>query len=80
MVFNEADYGFGEAGYVFTLNDDVNIVASAICLRPPVFKHGIQLMLHCVEEPHAAAKCIATGKASESDRPPTVQFMHFRPD
>lgn len=55
MVFNEADYGFGEARYVFTLNDDVNIVASAICLRPLVFKHGIQLMLHYVEEPHADA-------------------------
>ncbi|VAH62256.1 unnamed protein product [Triticum turgidum subsp. durum] len=28
--FNEVDYGFGEPGHVFTLNDDVNIVASVI--------------------------------------------------
>lgn len=53
--FNEVDYGFGEPGYVFTLNDDVNIVASVIYLRPPAPKRGIRLMLRCVEEPHAAA-------------------------
>uniref|UniRef100_A0A0D9V2W9 Uncharacterized protein n=1 Tax=Leersia perrieri TaxID=77586 RepID=A0A0D9V2W9_9ORYZ len=52
--FNEVDYGFGEPGYVFTLNDDVNIVASVIYLRPPAPKRGIRLMLRCVEEPHAA--------------------------
>ena len=53
--FNEVDYGFGEPGYVFTLNDDVNIVASVIYLKPPAPKRGIRLMLRCVEEPHAAA-------------------------
>ncbi|KAG8077193.1 hypothetical protein GUJ93_ZPchr0007g5398 [Zizania palustris] len=53
--FNEVDYGFGEPGYVFTLNDHVNIVASVIYLRPPAPKRGIRLMLRCVEEPHAAA-------------------------
>uniref|UniRef100_J3L1W0 3'-N-debenzoyl-2'-deoxytaxol N-benzoyltransferase n=1 Tax=Oryza brachyantha TaxID=4533 RepID=J3L1W0_ORYBR len=53
--FNEVDYGFGEPGDVFTLNDDVNIVASVIYLRPPAPKRGIRLMLRCVEEPHAAA-------------------------
>uniref|UniRef100_A0A453F1N8 Uncharacterized protein n=1 Tax=Aegilops tauschii subsp. strangulata TaxID=200361 RepID=A0A453F1N8_AEGTS len=52
--FNEVDYGFGEPGYVFTLNDDVNIVASVIYLKPPAPKRGIRLMLRCVEEPHAA--------------------------
>uniref|UniRef100_A0ACD5VET9 Uncharacterized protein n=1 Tax=Avena sativa TaxID=4498 RepID=A0ACD5VET9_AVESA len=52
--FNEVDYGFGEPGYVFTLNDDVNIVASVIYLKPPTPKRGIRLMLRCVEEPHAA--------------------------
>ncbi|KAM3349938.1 hypothetical protein ACQJBY_022651 [Aegilops geniculata] len=52
--FNEVDYGFGEPGYVFTLNDDVNIVASVIYLKPPAPKRGIGLMLRCVEEPHAA--------------------------
>lgn len=52
--FNEVDYGFGEPGYVFTLNDDVNIVASVIYLRPRAAKHGIRLMLRCVEESHAA--------------------------
>ncbi|KAF8696903.1 hypothetical protein HU200_036545 [Digitaria exilis] len=53
--FNEVDYGFGEPGYVFTLNDHVNIVASVIYLKPPAPKRGIRLMLRCVEEPHAAA-------------------------
>ncbi|RCV26196.1 hypothetical protein SETIT_5G226300v2 [Setaria italica] len=53
--FNEVDYGFGEPGYVFTVNDHVNIVASVIYLKPPTPKRGIRLMLRCVEEPHAAA-------------------------
>ena len=53
--FNEVDYGFGKPEYVFTLNDDVNIVASVIYLKPPAPKRGIRLMLRCVEEPHAAA-------------------------
>ncbi|CAO2208678.1 unnamed protein product [Urochloa humidicola] len=53
--FNEVDYGFGEPGYVFTVNDHVNIVASVIYLKPPAPKRGIRLMLRCVEEPHAAA-------------------------
>ncbi|RLM68896.1 hypothetical protein C2845_PM17G05370 [Panicum miliaceum] len=53
--FDEVDYGFGEPGYVFSLNDHVNIVATAIYFKPPVPKRGIRLMLRCVEEPHAAA-------------------------
>jgi hypothetical protein len=53
--FNEVDYGFGEPGYVFSLNDHVNVVASAIYFKPPAPKRGIRLMLRCVEEPHAAA-------------------------
>ncbi|XP_072967316.1 acyl transferase 9-like [Typha angustifolia] len=52
--FNEVDFGWGEPNYVFTLNDDVNIVASAIYLKPPLPKQGIRLMLRCVEEQHAA--------------------------
>jgi hypothetical protein len=53
--FNEVDYGFGEPGYVFTLNDDVNILASVIYLKTPAPRRGIRLMLRCVEEPHEAA-------------------------
>ncbi|EMS59300.1 Omega-hydroxypalmitate O-feruloyl transferase [Triticum urartu] len=40
--------------YVFTLNDDVNIVPSVVYLKPPKPKQGIRLVLQCVEEPHAA--------------------------
>uniref|UniRef100_M8BQH4 3'-N-debenzoyl-2'-deoxytaxol N-benzoyltransferase n=1 Tax=Aegilops tauschii TaxID=37682 RepID=M8BQH4_AEGTA len=52
--FNDVDYGFGEPTYVFTLNDDVNIVPSVVYLKPPKPKQGIRLVLQCVEEPHAA--------------------------
>ncbi|XP_020105337.1 acyl transferase 4-like [Ananas comosus] len=52
LGFNEVDYGWGEPSYVFPLNDDVNIVASAIYLKPPAPKQGIRLMLRCVEEEH----------------------------
>ncbi|KAJ1688169.1 hypothetical protein LUZ63_019559 [Rhynchospora breviuscula] len=55
--FNEVDYGFGEPKYVFTLNDDVNIVGSVIYLKPPTPKQGIRLMLRCVEEEHSAEFC-----------------------
>ncbi|KAJ3670896.1 hypothetical protein LUZ60_008322 [Juncus effusus] len=51
--FNEVDYGFGEPKYVFTLNDDVNIVGSVIYLKPPAPKQGIRLMLRCAEQEHA---------------------------
>ncbi|KAF7046929.1 hypothetical protein CFC21_055917 [Triticum aestivum] len=51
--FNDVDYGFGEPTYVFTLNDDVNIVPSVVYLKPPKPKQGIRLVLQCVEEPHA---------------------------
>ncbi|KAI4998926.1 hypothetical protein ZWY2020_054268 [Hordeum vulgare] len=50
--FNDVDYGFGEPTYVFTLNDDVNIVPSVVYLKPPKPKQGIRLVLQCVEEPH----------------------------
>jgi Transferase family len=55
--FNEVDYGWGEPKYVFTLNDDVNIVGSVIYLKPPTPKQGIRLMLRCVEEEHSAEFC-----------------------
>ncbi|TVU35950.1 hypothetical protein EJB05_17857, partial [Eragrostis curvula] len=52
--FNEVDYGFGEPSYVFTLNDDVNIVPSVVYLKPPKPKQGIRLVLQCVEPQHSA--------------------------
>jgi hypothetical protein len=52
--FNEVDYGFGEPSYVFTLNDDVNIVPSVVYLKPPKPKQGIRLVLQCVEGQHSA--------------------------
>ncbi|KAK1665660.1 hypothetical protein QYE76_053819 [Lolium multiflorum] len=52
--FNEVDYGFGEPGYVFTMNDDVNIVPSVVYLKPPKPKQGIRLVLQCVEAQHSA--------------------------
>jgi hypothetical protein len=55
--FNEVDYGWGEPKYVFTLNDDVNIVGSVIYLKPPTPKQGIRLMLRCVEEEHSSEFC-----------------------
>ncbi|XP_073008204.1 acyl transferase 5-like [Typha latifolia] len=55
--FNEVDYGWGEPSYVFTLNDDINIVPSAIYLKPPAPKQGIRLMLRCVEEEHSKVLC-----------------------
>nr|CAD1824028.1 unnamed protein product [Ananas comosus var. bracteatus] len=57
LGFNEVDYGWGEPSYVFPLNDDVNIVAMTIYLKPPAPKHGIRLMLRCVEEEHSAVLC-----------------------
>jgi len=52
--FNDVDYGFGEPSYVFTLNDDVNIVPSVVYLKPPKPKQGIRLVLQCVEGRHSA--------------------------
>ncbi|OAY82726.1 3'-N-debenzoyl-2'-deoxytaxol N-benzoyltransferase [Ananas comosus] len=57
LGFNEVDYGWGKPSYVFTLNDDVNIVAAAIYLKPPTPKQGIRLMLRCVEKEHSAVLC-----------------------
>ncbi|OAY82732.1 3'-N-debenzoyl-2'-deoxytaxol N-benzoyltransferase [Ananas comosus] len=57
LGFNEIDYGWGEPSYVFTLNDDANVIAFAIYLKPPAPKQGIRLMLRCVEEEHSALLC-----------------------
>ncbi|XP_020105586.1 acyl transferase 5-like [Ananas comosus] len=57
LGFNKVDYGWGEPSYVFPLNDDVNIVAMTIYLKPPAPKQGIRLMLRCVEDEHSAVLC-----------------------
>ncbi|KAJ4797537.1 HXXXD-type acyl-transferase family protein [Rhynchospora pubera] len=51
---NEVDFGWGQPRYVFPLNDDLDIIASGIYLKPPVPKTGIRLILRCVKEEHSA--------------------------
>ncbi|KAJ3689151.1 hypothetical protein LUZ61_018315 [Rhynchospora tenuis] len=52
--FNEVDFGRGQPKYVFPLNDDVDIIATAFYLKPPLPKIGIRLVLRCVKEEHSA--------------------------
>ncbi|KAF3340541.1 10-deacetylbaccatin III 10-O-acetyltransferase [Carex littledalei] len=54
---NEVDYGWGYPKHIFPYNDDMNIVGSAIYLKPPIPKQGIRLMLRCVEEEHSTEFC-----------------------
>lgn len=54
---NEVDFGWGPPKYVFPLNDDLDNIASAIYLKPPLPKNGIRLMLRCVKEEHSAVFC-----------------------
>ncbi|KAF7096270.1 hypothetical protein CFC21_098242 [Triticum aestivum] len=63
LGFDEVDYGFGAPGYVFPLNDHVNFVAALNYVRPPAPRRGgIRVVLHCVEEPHAAAFAVELAK------------------
>ncbi|KAJ1688167.1 hypothetical protein LUZ63_019557 [Rhynchospora breviuscula] len=54
LGFNDVDFGWGQPKYVFPLNDDLDIIATAIYLKPPVPKTGIRLILRCVKEEHSA--------------------------
>uniref|UniRef100_A0ACD5WX23 Uncharacterized protein n=1 Tax=Avena sativa TaxID=4498 RepID=A0ACD5WX23_AVESA len=55
LGFDEVDYGFGVPGYVFPFNEHVNFVGELYYVRPPAPRRGgVRVVLHCVEQPHAA--------------------------
>ncbi|XP_038974647.1 acyl transferase 5-like [Phoenix dactylifera] len=53
--FSEVDFGWGEPIHVSPFNDDWNMVASCIYLKPPKPKQGVRLMARCVVREHLAA-------------------------
>nr|XP_010911036.1 acyl transferase 5 [Elaeis guineensis] len=53
--FSEVDFGWGEPIHVSPLNDDCNVVASCIYLKPPKPKQGVRLMTRCVVMEHLAS-------------------------
>uniref|UniRef100_A0ACD6AIC0 Uncharacterized protein n=1 Tax=Avena sativa TaxID=4498 RepID=A0ACD6AIC0_AVESA len=66
LGFDEVDYGFGVPGYVFPFNDHVNFVGELYYVRPPAPRRGgVRVVLHCVEEPHAAVFASELAKFSQ---------------
>ncbi|KAJ4821330.1 HXXXD-type acyl-transferase family protein [Rhynchospora pubera] len=62
MGLNEVDFGWGPPRSVMPLNDNVDFIASAIYLKPPLPKIGIRLVLRCVKEERSAVFCAELSK------------------